>query len=85
MSWRVHVPNRIKKLIKRFPQDDFGRILKVLREFEVDPWQGDIVKTDHGENTWRRRVGNYRIIYFVSINLRLIEIKEIRRRTSSMY
>ena len=79
------MPNRIKKLIKRFPQDDFGRILKVLREFEVDPWQGDIAKTDHGENTWRRRVGNYRVIYFISVNLRLIEIKEIRRRTSSTY
>lgn len=85
MSWRVHIPNRVKKQIKRFPQDDSGRILKVLREFEIDPWQGDIAKTDHGENTWRRRVGNYRIIYFVSVNLRLIEIKEIRRRTSSTY
>ncbi|MDP3012733.1 MAG: hypothetical protein Q8M92_00735, partial [Candidatus Subteraquimicrobiales bacterium] len=60
-------------------------IFEALREFEFDPWSGDIVKIKGEDNKWRCRVGNYRIFYSVYINPRTVDITEIERRTSSTY
>ena len=46
---------------------------------------GDIVKLGGEDNIWRRRVGNYRIKYRVSMEEKIIDIYDIERRTSSTY
>ncbi len=83
--WHIHVPKRVAKAIVRFPKDDETRILHILREFEISPWIGDIVKLKGEENKWRRRVGNYRIFYAAYPETLIVEILEIERRTSRTY
>jgi mRNA-degrading endonuclease RelE of RelBE toxin-antitoxin system len=61
------------------------QIRTALREFEIDPWHGDIVKLGGEPNDWRRRVGNYRIFYSIHQKHRLVEIAHIKRRTSQTY
>lgn len=85
MNWEVRIPKSVKKRIRRFPQEDRERILEALRDFVIDPWQGDIAKVGGRENLWRRRIGNYRISYSVVTGIRVVEIKEVKRRTSSTY
>jgi mRNA-degrading endonuclease RelE of RelBE toxin-antitoxin system len=82
-TWRVLVPKLVGKIVSKFPQEDRERIRKLLREFEVNPWAGDIAKLKGNENKWRRRTGNYRIFYSVFIREKIVEILEIERRTSS--
>ena len=83
--WRVHFPRRVAKDIKKFPKGDHARIVEMLRDFENGPWAGDVVKIKGEENKWRRRVGSYRIFYFVHQESSLIEILEIERRGSNTY
>lgn len=71
--------------MKRFPKDDARRITTVLAEMSVDPYDGDIQKMEGEENTWRRRIGAYRIKYEVRIKEKLIYIFEVERRTSNTY
>jgi mRNA-degrading endonuclease RelE of RelBE toxin-antitoxin system len=52
---------------------------------ERDPFQGDIKRLKGKPSGWRRRAGNYRIIYDVYFELRLIVIAGIVRRTSTTY
>ena len=85
MSWKVRVPRRVSKSLKRLPSSDRKHIIEILREFEIDPWYGDIVKLSGKKDSWRRRVGNYRIFYSVEIKQRVVEIKEVKRRTSDTY
>ena len=85
MSWEIRVPKRVKKSIKLFPKEDHGRILQALHEFSFDPWHGDIEKIGGKENLWRKRIGNYRIFYSPQISSKVVEVKEIRRRTSNTY
>lgn len=85
MSWQVRVPKRISKILKRFPAVDSQRIVLILKEMEFNPFDGDIAKISGEENLWRRRVGNYRLFYSVDNRLRIIEVKEINRRTSVTY
>jgi len=49
-----------------------------------DPFMGDILKMA-GKDSWRRRVGSYRIFYNIHRDLKLIYIFEITRRTSKTY
>lgn len=79
------MPKRVKKQIKKLPQDDQNKIAVALLELAENPWSGDIAKKEGEENVWRRRAGNYRIIYSIYKHLNLLDIEEVKRRTSSTY
>ena len=85
ITWRVLIPKRVAKNIEKFPKHDLKRIKEILRDFEFNPWLGNIAKIKDENNKWRRRVGNYRIFYSVYPDAKTVEIKEIERRTSSTY
>ena len=64
---------------------DHERIVQALDELAVDPWYGDIQKLGGEKNTWRRRIGNYRISYSIHSEQNLIMIEDIDRRTTTNY
>ena len=84
-SWRVVLADRTKKQLRRIPVTSRERISRALNAIESDPWSGDIDKLDGDEISWRRRVGNYRIIFDILSTERVVFIHEITRRTSSTY
>lgn len=49
----------------------------------ADPFSGDIRRLE--PCGWRRRVGNYRIFFDIDMDLHLIQVTAISRRTSSTY
>jgi len=85
MGWRIKIARRVLKEAKRFPKKDAKRLLLVLEELTKNPYQGDIEKIKGEENVWRRRVGDYRIIYEILPNRKFIWVFDIRRRTSTTY
>ncbi len=52
---------------------------------QADPFQGDIKRLQGQASAWRRRVGNYRIVYDLDFERRLIVVAGILRRTSTTY
>ena len=70
MSWEVRLVKRAAKEIKRIPKKDAKRLLFVLEELAENPYQGDIEKIKGEENVWRRRIGNYRILYEIKLKQR---------------
>ena len=63
MNWELRLRKRTKKNILRFPRRDQLYVMIALREISSNPYAGDIVKLEGEENSWRRRVGAYRIFY----------------------
>jgi len=84
MSWAVAVSNRARRNLKRVPAADQQRILAVLEAMRADPLSGDIVKLA-GQDAFRRRVGNYRIIFGIDFKTLVVGILDIRRRTTTTY
>ena len=85
MPWTLHVARSAEKELEGIPQRDRGRILKALSDIREDPFAGDVARL-HGLSTaWRRRVGNWRILYDLYLDRRLIVVASIRRRTSTTY
>lgn len=84
MEWTVVLAGPARKSLKRIPAGDKTRILAALAEMQQNPFQGDIRKLQ-GLPGFRRRVGNWRILFEVALEPRHIVIAAIERRTSTTY
>ena len=84
MEWTVVLAGPARKSLKRIPADDKARIMAALAAMQEDPFQGDIRKLQ-GLPGFRRRVGNWRILFEVVIERRHVVIAAIERRTSTTY
>lgn len=84
-SWDLEINPSVFKTLKRIPQRDAEGILEVIRLLPVNPYFGDIQKMKGGENTWRRRIGSYRIFYKIKISERVVLVFDFDRRTSKTY
>jgi len=84
MDWTVVLAGPARKSLKRIPADDKARIMAALATMQEDPFQGDIRKLQ-GLPGFRRRVGNWRILFEVVIERRHVVIAAIERRTSTTY
>jgi len=85
MPWTLHVARSAEKELEGIPQRDRNRILKTLRDMREDPFAGDVARLQGLPTAWRRRAGNWRILYDLYLDRRLIVIASIRRRTSTTY
>ena len=85
MSWKVKITNKASKQMRRIPKKDANRLLFILEGLTSNPYQGNIEKIKGEDNVWRRRVGNYRILYEIKPKQRQINVFRIRRRTTTTY
>lgn len=85
MNWKIKIANAALKNLKRFPAKDVEKIKSVLNELAFNPYAGDIEKMEGEENSWRRRIGSYRIFYDLDKKSGIINVTHIERRTSATY
>ena len=85
MSWVLIVDSLAKKNLKKFPAKDYQHIMNVLIELEGNPYSGDIEKMGGEKESWRRRIGSYRIFYELRKEQGVIYVFNIERRTSKTY
>jgi mRNA interferase RelE/StbE len=84
MEWTVVLAGPARKSLKRIPANDKTRVLAALAEMQQDPFQGDIRKLQ-GLLGFRRRVGDWRILFEVVLERRQVVVAAIERRTSTTY
>ena len=84
MEWTVVLAGPAKKALKRIPTADRTRIQAALTEMQQSPFKGDIRKLQ-GLPGFRRRVGNWRILFEVVPEHNHVVIAAIERRTSTTY
>jgi len=85
MKWELLLAGPARKALSRIPAADRRRILAALDAMEADPFSGDIVRLKAQPTAWRRRVGNWRILYDVVPDKRMALMHDIARRTSTTY
>jgi mRNA-degrading endonuclease RelE of RelBE toxin-antitoxin system len=85
MPWTLHVARSAEKELEGVPERDRTRILKALKNMSEDPFAGDVARLHGLPTAWRRRAGNWRILYDLYPDRGLIVVASIRRRTSTTY
>ncbi len=84
-NWDLQIDDRVFKSLKKIPRNYAEAILYVIKLLPTDPYFGDVQKMKGEDNSWRRRIGNYRIFYKIKISEKLILVFHLERRTSKTY
>ena len=78
--YQVVVERSAEKDLKRLASDVRPRIVKVLQSLAETPRPSGSLKLSGSANDWRIRVGDYRIIYEIADEIRIVRIHKIRPR-----
>jgi mRNA-degrading endonuclease RelE of RelBE toxin-antitoxin system len=84
VEFSVLLSNSAERGLKRLPRAEVLRIRAAIDAMRADPFSGDLQKLK-GTAHFRRRVGDYRIIFAVDIARRVVAIVDVARRTSTTY
>lgn len=84
-NWELRVDPSISKKLKRLPRHDVEAILTAIHFLPVDPFGGDFQKMRGQPNTWRKRIGAYRIFYKLFVAEKIILVFHVERRSSHTY
>lgn len=85
MKYQIAYTNEAAKQLKKLPSGDAKRIAKKIGSFAFDPRPYGYKKLDYYTDYFRFRVGDYRVIYQIDDNVKIVEIVEVKRRNESTY
>lgn len=87
MSWVCEFTKDAEEDLRKLPKPIQKRVVRVLTEMEGDPFRGD-VKPLHGEAwkaAFRRRIGDYRLLFVVNHESRIVSVLRILPRSEKTY
>jgi len=81
MSWKIRLPQKWQKFISNLDETNRINIFRVLDEIKMNPYENDgNVKSYRPSKVFKRRAGDYRILYSISKKIRIIDIVRIGHR-----
>ena len=84
-SWDLQIEPGVFKALKKIPRQNAEMILGVIKLLPLNPYFGDIQKMKGEENSWRRRIGAFRIFYKIKVSEKIILVFRLERRASKTY
>jgi mRNA-degrading endonuclease RelE of RelBE toxin-antitoxin system len=85
MNWNLLVTGPARKQLQKLPAGDRGRVRQVLLAMQDDAFGGDLKRLTAQPTGWRRRVGNYRVLFDIDYARRFVVVHGVVRRTTSTY
>ena len=79
-SYKVVPKPSVEKDLRSLPKSTNVRVMKVIDGLTNDPFPRQTVKLEGGEELYRIRVGDYRVIYGVDRGAKLVTIHHVRHR-----
>lgn len=79
-SFEIQWRNSTRKDLRNLPRQEVERIVSAVTELAGNPLPHGSQKLSGSERTYRIRVGDYRIIYEVFAESRMIEVQRVRHR-----
>ena len=79
-QYEIVVSKSAQKELFRLPQQVNNRIIPAIFKLEEDPRPNGSKKLRGLTNLWRIRVGDYRIIYAIDDEIRIVDIRKVGHR-----
>lgn len=80
--WRVVVHRRAERALRRLPADLLQRIRRAIAQLASDPRPPGCVRLTGPDDLYRFRVGDWRIVYAVEDDQRVVLVVDIGPRGS---
>lgn len=84
-NWELQIDPIVLKVLKKIPRKQQEAIIIAIKILETNPYFGDIQKMKGEENSWRRRIGSYRIFYKIKSAEKIVLVFWLERRSSHTY
>lgn len=79
-SYKVILKSSVEKDFRALPKNVLIKILLALENLAQEPFPHRVSKLEGTENTFRIRVGDYRIVYEVNKTERIVDVLYVRHR-----
>lgn len=81
--YQVLIERSAEKDLKKIAAEERPKLATAMRDLANEPRPTGCSKLVGSENDWRIRVGNYRVIYEIADEVRIVRIVRIRHRKNS--
>jgi mRNA-degrading endonuclease RelE of RelBE toxin-antitoxin system len=85
MTWEFVITNPAARDLRALHSTELEVIDETFEAMRIDPYSGDIKFLRGAGNTIRRRVGDWRILFELYKDRRLIVVLGVKRRGSKTY
>ncbi len=79
-SYKISFKKSVEKDLRQIDGKEVTKILSAINDLAEDPFPPASRKLVGSSHIYRLRVGDYRVLYFVTVNTKEIEIQRIRHR-----
>ncbi len=80
MTYRIRIPRRVDKQIGKLQPHEQDRVDVSILALENEPRPPNVEKISDSTNTWRVRVGDYRIVFAVDDEAQVVDIVSVAHR-----
>jgi mRNA interferase RelE/StbE len=80
MAFRIEWKKSTRKDLRKLPASTVERIIETVEGLADNPFPHGVEKLSGSEHAYRVRRGDYRIVYEVVTESKLIEIQRVRHR-----
>jgi mRNA interferase RelE/StbE len=85
MKWDLLITSPAERGLRKVPRVDLEQINNVFSEMCSDPYSGDVKFLRGMSATFRRRVGDWRILFELDKTKQTIVVLAVKRRGSKTY
>jgi len=85
MKWGLVIASRAKRQLRRLTVTELQLIDAAFSEMRHNPYHGDVQFLKGSDNAFRRRIGDWRILYDLEPEHKVIVITAVKRRGSNTY
>jgi mRNA interferase RelE/StbE len=80
MAFRIEWKKSTRKDLRKLPASAADRIVEAVEHLSQNPFPHGVEKLSGSEHAYRIRLGDYRVIYEVVAESKLVEIQRVRHR-----
>jgi mRNA interferase RelE/StbE len=79
-SFKIVLKPSVEKDLRSLPKSTISRVMRQIEALADDPFPRKAIKLEGGEDLYRIRVGDYRIIYGINRTAQIVIIHYARHR-----
>ena len=78
--YRIVLERSAERDLRRLPADMHERVIAAIRGLAANPRPPGCRKLTGSQNDWRIRVGDYRVVYEIADEIRVVRVNRVRHR-----
>ena len=80
MAFRIEWKKSTSKDLRKLPASVVSRVIEAVEGLAENPFPHGVEKLSGSEHAYRIRLGDYRVVYEVVTQQKLVEIQRVRHR-----